>query len=342
MNFLDFRNFLTSWIKFIPEPLAAILVNQALEKIYDEYNWSFLFGEDYFLTPDLIQGTAAVTQYLNLVTVDAATKTILDAIAVEDVPLIGRQIRTISNDAQLGSAIYTITDYDTLTSILTINKPYFGNTNAATQIEIFKNLYNPPDSARYEMNGKFYYDYSNIDYLIDLTQSRKLNVNISQSELNKSDLNRIYRGNPATLVPNQVDSNGFPLFELYPIPQQKRLYKFIYKRKGKPLIDDDEIPPMILSSQLILTAIKDQAYEWIEVNKSIHSELRVINAISLKALLMNPNNPTGYPRLLNKAIMKDDELFPQSYSTYDDLEYMDFDGLMSPFNPPKETILINF
>jgi hypothetical protein len=342
MNFLDFRSFLTSWIKFIPEPLAGILVNQALEKIYSEYNWSFLFGEDYFLTPDLIQGLAQVEEFSTSIIVDSDLKTILDAINVSSIPIIGRQIRTISNDAQLGSAIYSITNYESSTSTLTIDKPYFGNDNSSTQVEIFKSLYNPPDSARYEKDGKFYYDYSGIDYLIDLTQSRKLHVNITQSQLNQYDLNRTYRGNPSSLVPNQVDSNGYPLFELYPIPLVKRLYKFVYKKKGKPFVEDEELPLYPLSDQLILAAIKDQAYEWIEVNKSIHSELKVVNAISLKALLMNVNNPTGYPRLLNKAIMKDDELFPQSYSTYNDLEYVDLGGLMSPFNPPKETLLINF
>jgi hypothetical protein len=342
MNYLDFRNFLTSWIKFIPEPLAAILVNQALEKIYDEYNWSFLFAEDYIVTPALIQGYGNVAEFGTTIVVDAATKTILDAVSVNDIPVIGRQIRTISNDAELGSAIYSIIDYNSGTSTLTINQPYLGPNNASAQIEIFKNLFNPPESAKYEKAGKFYYDYANVDYLIDLTQSRKLRVNVTQSQLNKYDLNRIYRGNPASLVPNKVDSNGYPLFEMYPIPQQKRLYKFVYKKKGRPFVEDDEIVPNGLSDQLILSAIKDQAYEWIEVNKSIHAELKVVNAISLKALLMNINNPTGYPRLLNKAIMKDDELFPQSFSTYDDMAYVDFDGLMSPFNPPQETLILNY
>jgi hypothetical protein len=328
----------------MPISLAEQLVNQALQKIYDAYNWSFLFAEDYIVTPNLINGTAQFTEFGTTIIVNADLKVILDLIdSVNDVPLENRQIRSIGNDSSVGSVIYTITNYDSLTSTLTINRPYLGPTNSATQVEIFKSFYNPPESAKYEKDGKFYYDFSTINYLIDLTQNRKIRTEITQDLLNKYDLNRTYRGNPASIVPNQVDANGFPVFELYPIPTAKRIYKFIYKKKGRPLINDDDLLPNGISDELIIAKIKDLAYEWIEVNKSIYPELKVINAISLKALLMNINNPSGFPMLLQEAKNKDNDLFPQSFSTYDNMYYLDLNGWMvSEFQPPRETLILNY
>lgn len=345
MTFSDLYNFLIGWIKVMPVTLAEQTINQAIETIYGAKEWSFLDAEDYIIAPARITtGTVNVTRFLDTVVVSADLKTILDAIDTgNDVPINGRQLRTLSNDVKAGSIIYTITNYDSGTSTLTLNRKYLGPTNTSASVEIFKSLYNPPDLAKYVVDGREYYDFAYVRFLIDLPQSRKLYTSQSLQQLNQYDLNRTYRGNPYTFVANTIDNLGFPLFEMYPAPTQERVYKFVYKKKGK-LLTEDDVLPSVLSYELLTAKIKSIGYEWIEANKSTFPELKVINASALLALLLNPNNPAGYPMLLQQDFRKDEELFPKAFlEDYGDMDYVNVEGGNSMWvQPPKETLLFNY
>lgn len=350
MDFQDLYSFLTGWIKVLPSSVAQRIINQARESVYDDYDWSFLSGQEgYIRIPKRISnlGTISVTKYSKEILINPTLKAELDLLVDEDVQVENRQFRTISNDSKFDSIIYNIESYDSANSKIILSEPYFGKTNPISDYEIFKSYYYPPSITL--SNGDEIFDIRNFQYVIDIFSNRRLYTDRTLDYITERDYSRKSRGNPLYIIPYKNDSLGNPLYELFPIPDFKedRILKIIYRKNGQDFIEDSEILPKNIPTELILTKAKIKVYEWVEANKGIFpQELSKIGALSLINILSHPNNPEGYSAQLERAIKRDEELYPQALlREYEEIPFYDDyfrTGNSMWQKPPNETLIISF
>src|SRR5437868_4086785 len=105
---------------------ADDIVNQAREDLYAEKEWGFLWSESILRVPALISvSTVSVAKYSKSVILSVAAKATLNAIGVDDVPIIGRQFKVNNFDLE-----YTISDYDSAAGVITLDDIYLGDSNA--------------------------------------------------------------------------------------------------------------------------------------------------------------------------------------------------------------------
>lgn len=333
------------WNSKFPPTLAVNLINEALDFIYNEYDWSFLFEETYLKVPKMITtGFVDVTKYSNSVDCSSSLETILDAIEgiTEEVRIVDRQI--IFLDGVNQNVIYNIVNYASGNIIL--DKPYFGETKNNIQFRIFKAFYNAPTIFK---NGEEITDFKRFKFITDLTETRNLNLDKSIININElgefigiNSFNNSF-GTPYAFSPYKLDSSGNNLYLMYPIHSDgnnDRLYRILYLRKGIDLNHNDNLPNQI-SKATVMAAVKIKLYEWCEANKAKDIELQKTNWIQLIALLQSPNNRFGYLSNLDKDIRNDEDNFPKAnlYSYYQYNDY--FDGL-SYLSYPPTTKLANF
>lgn len=307
---------LLSEIQVLPPELALEYVNRALKEIYREYDWSFLYNRGFIRTPALITvGTVNVTFGSLNVIASAELKAILDAITINDVPLVGRQLRVNGGQSAGRNFTYTITGYDTITGTLTIDEPYQDASNASATFQLFKNLYTAPTIVEKDSNGNIIFngiDFEFFEYIYAPFAERKVNLDKNRSEIDAWDRSRNTIGDPRYITSFSQDSAGNQLFELYPIPSQERIYQVLYKRAGRDLGSDEELPK-ILGYSLVLEKAKLKALEWLTINADKVNDKRSPNVfMNLIALKSNPNMDNSYQNLLNKAKMQDEALYPQS------------------------------
>jgi hypothetical protein len=337
VNFKTLYSELHGLLKPLPPSLCKILINQALKSIYDESDWSFLLKNGYLVIPGLITtGTISVTNGSNQVIISASLKTILDSIESDlTKPRVeGRQLRITSPDTIGARVIYTITDYDSANSILTLSEPYFGQINANASFKIFKSIIKSYDIL---LNGEPVTDFKNIDYIADIKEQRKLHLDYL---IDSVDHDRRNSGTPFAFSSYNIDSSGNPQFELYPhyTTTVDRVYRVKYYAEGIELVNDTDTVPRPLNKALILTRAKLGAYEYADANKGIKPEFSKTNWSNLRAMALSDRSPDGYEFLLQQALRQDEELTPRAYigDIYSDLPY---------FRLPKDmrdTLVINF
>lgn len=301
---------LLSELQALPSELALEYCNKALKEIYREYNWSFLYKKGFIRTPRLINtGTVDVTQFSTEVVVSADLKTILDAITVDDVPLIGRQFRTFGGQNAGSQFIYTITDYDSPTSTLVIDPFYQDESNSASTFQIFKNQYTAPTIVEGSFEG---IDFESFDYIYAPFAQRRLWLDRTLTDLDKRDSSRWQSGDPNWAVSIGLDSANNQLFEFYPIPVNERVYQVRYKRSGRDLQPEDNIPAS-LDYDLILAKAKIKAWQWLATNGDKVGDKRSPNVfMNLIALHSNPDMEGSYEKLLKNAKKRDEDLYPQA------------------------------
>ena len=146
LTFADLKAKLAGSLDIIPPARLGDLVNEALRDIYKSNEWGFLMKKDIIRTTALINaGTASVTKFSETVTLDAIASAAILAINENDVPLIERQFRNASTSANTGNAFsYNIIDFDISNPAavtLTLDQPYWDETNAAAKYQIVKQYY---------------------------------------------------------------------------------------------------------------------------------------------------------------------------------------------------------
>lgn len=321
--------------------MALEFCNNALRSIYREFNWSFLYKRDFIRSPALIRtGTVEVEQFSNNVIVSTDLKAILDAITIDDVPLIGRQFRTFGGQIAGSNFFYTITDYDSLTSTLKIEPQYQDADNNAISFQIFKNLYTAPEIVEKDSGGNIIFqgiDFDSFEYISAPFDQRRLWLDYSRADFDRVDSARLAMGNPRYVAAFGEDIAANQLFEFYPIPTDARVYKILYKRSGRDLEPEENIPSA-LSFELIKVKAKIHAYEWLMINGAKVGD-KTSPSIFLQAIAMlnNPLMDNSYPKLLTECKNKNENLYPQNlmdlgseYAFYPELPMM------------VETILLDF
>lgn len=308
---------LTGVVDILPPSLMEDFINSALEDIYNSNSWGFLMKEDFMRTPALIdQGTVSVTKFSNIVTLDSVASAKVAAIAVEDVPLIGRQFRVSSSTITGKSFSYNIIDFDAsnINAIkLTIDPIYLDATNLTAKFQIVKLYYAPPQTT---YNNEVIVDFRFWKYFINLKLQRRLILDTSLEILNSSDPSRFACDEPRHVVAHPANNDDeFPTFELYPAPKFERVYRVIYQREGLALYDDEQKIPKVLSMELVLERAKYRLYEYALANTHKYPELKgsAGRFQNLMAATMNMNNRMSYPSLLEDAKLEDENNYPKAY-----------------------------
>lgn len=330
---------LLSEIQSLPSELGLEFCNKALKEIYEEHSWGFLYERGFLRVPALINtGTVNVTKFSESIVASIELKAILNVITADDVSLIGRQFRTFAGTIAGSNFFYTITDYDSGTGILTIDPFYQDSSDSTARFEIFKSLYTAPNLVVKDSLGNILFDgidFEEFEFISYPFTQRKLNLGANRAYLDKIDSSRQARGEPTTFVGYGQDSAGNRLFELYPIPPNERVYQVLYKREGRNLEPEDSIPSS-LSYDLVLAKAKIKAYEWLIANGDKVGDKRSPNVyLQLIALVSNANSENSYSRLLEKAIKKDESLYPQALIDM----AIDYPYYQEPI---VETILLDF
>lgn len=327
MKLEEVRNKLLAEVQSLPPELALEFVNQSLRDIYKERDWSFLYKRDLLRTPALINtGTVAVEEFSTTVVPSAALKAILDAITVNDVKLEGRQFRTFGGTIAGSNFIYTIISYDSSgAGALTIDPYYQDETNSVATFQIFKNLYTAQELD---------IDFAHFEIIAAPFNQRRLNLDLTRSDLDARDISRTAMGDPSYAVPYIGDSSENQLIELYPIPINKRVYRTYFKREGLTLEPEDDIPAK-LPYELVVANAKIKAYEWLIINgESVGVKKSPNTFLNMIGMLNNPDMENSYSSLLKKAKLQDENLLPQDLITMGDWPYYE--------NVVVETVLLDF
>lgn len=330
----------------VPPASTRDIIREALRQIYDDAEWGCFFQETYIRTPALITGIANMVQFSQSVVVDAATKALIDAITVDQVSIIERQLR-ITSPTQTDRAFwYNITAYDETTGTLTLDVPFHDITNAAAQIQIVKVFYSAPQiDIGTPTSPNVVTDFKRLEYVVSPYLNRRLLLDVSLNQLHMIDPSRIRTGDPRAFVTHSFDSDGNPRFEMYPVPIFERILRIQYLRNGiVPQKDTDQVPN-IFSQALILARAKIEAYEYAIANQE---ELKLNGTgrfLQLIALMNSPNNANGYPALLELAKKKDEEMYPKAYvGNFGEIPYHEWNfGIWgaSEFGFMGETIVID-
>ncbi len=336
----------------IPPSSAGDRINDALRDIYDEVEWGFLFSEGYIRTPALIDGYANAIKFSDTITLDAATKAIVDAISINDVPFEERQIRQIGSKLVDRGFAYNILDYDSATGVVTLDPPFQDETNPAIRIQILKIYYtapynitrtmgvDPDTNAPIVINSEPVIDFKRFEYVVSPQFNRRLILDSTPAELYSRDPYREYASEPKYLVPFSQDAAGNRLFEMYPAPRFERLLRIKYLRAGTPLRNEADQIHDVLSKELVITKAKMKSYEWAMANADKLNLKSVGKFQNLIAMLNSPNMATGYPQLLEMAKKKDEEAYPKAYQgNFADIPYYDWELGGECMG---ETLLLNF
>lgn len=319
LTFADLKAKLAGSLDIIPPARLGDLINEALGDIYKSNEWGFLMKKDIIRTPALISnGFASVTKFSETVTLDATASAAILALNENDVPLIERQFRNASTSANTGNSFaYNIIDFnisDPLAVTLTLDQPYWDETNAAIKYQIIKQYYNPPFIE--DTNKNQVIDFKHWKYFINLKLRKRLILTTTLDVLNNFDPSRNYLDEARHVVAHPPSSDDdFPKFELYPIPKFERIYQVIYQRKGLKLVKESDIIPQTLDENLVRVRAEYCAYKWALANVHKYPELKgsAGRFQNLMALCMNPNDEAAYPKLLMRQVKEDEENYPKAF-----------------------------
>ncbi len=356
LTFADLKAKLAGSLDIIPPARLGDLINEALGDIYKSNEWGFLTKKDIVRAPALINiGTANVTKFSEVVTLDTIASAAIIALNENDVPLIERQFRNASTSANTGNAFsYNITDFDISdpTAVtLTLDQPYWDETNAAIKYQIIKQYYNPPFIEN--TSNDQIIDFKHWKYFINLKLRKKLILTTTLDILNNFDPSRNYVDDPRHVIAHPPSSDDdFPKFELYPVPKFERIYQVIYQRKGFKLTKESDVIPQSLDENLVRVRAEYCAYRWALANIHKYPELKgsAGRFQNLMALTMNPNDEAAYPKLLMQQIKEDEENYPKAFfGDYMRMPFIDsYIGVYPNYtdydnaNCMPNTVLINF
>lgn len=326
----------------IPASSLGDRINDALRDLYDSYEWGFLFAEGYIRTPALISGFAKVDEFEKVVIISGATKTLVDAIDLNHVPIEDRQFRITSPLQSDRGTVYNITAYDNSTGELTIDPPFMDVYKASAKIEIFKSLYTGPEiDIGTESSPNFVIDFKRFEWIISPQFNRRLNLDVTQEVINRYDPWRTTLSNPQCLIPKGINLAGEQLYEMYPAPRFEKIFRVKYLRNGLPLVRNSDQAPNLFSQELIIEKAKERCYKYIIANSDKLGVKNIGKFQTLITLLNSPNDMGSIPNLLLRAQKRDEELYPRAYiGDFSETPYYNFDydrGL-----PIGETLVLDF
>jgi hypothetical protein len=249
----------------VAQSLVRTKINEALQKIYDETDWSFQTGQAGWNNPGLMasSGTVTATPYSQTVVGDATASAVWAAIS-------GRPSLTEVQFRNPSYALYNIIAYDTTSNApfgtLTLDRPWMEPTSGAGQpYQIYQCYFPVP-----------YADFTKFVEIRDTTNNAPVSfTEVSQDDLSVMDAQRLIFGPaiPTYAVPWGVDQRlgsatlGFTMYEIWPHNLSHMPYSFSFKRSGPLLVNPSDTVPSPLSEDLLTWRAKEILYQYKEAQK---------------------------------------------------------------------------
>jgi hypothetical protein len=249
-----------------PLSLAQGTVQDAIGKIYDEWDWSFQRAITYaqWLCPGQVAntGTFTVTPYSATVIADATATTVLASLPAN--PLI-----TTLQFRNPEYSIYNIIGYNPTGSgsfaTLTLDRPWLEPTSGPGQPYMLYQCYFVAPVA----------DFRKFIEVRDTTNADRLNFwGMTQADLALRDPQRTEFADPDYVVPAGIDQRpgsatlGYQMFELWPQQLSYLPYSFSYRRRGVvPQTYSDFVnlsPPYPITEELLRWRSLEVLYQFKE------------------------------------------------------------------------------
>ena len=213
--------------------LAQRMINDRYQRVMEWKPWAALRATSQFLIPDAYTtGTVAVVYGSNQVT---GTNTVWTS------AMVGLQFK-----ANGQAPILTITAVDVGGQVLTVDAVWGLTSASAATYMILKNYVTVPT------------DFKRFVVVADPLRQWRLRFNIKSSELNLFDPGRTNVGDPWVLADLSYDTSGVPQYELWPGPQTKRVYPYVYIKEAAALVQDTDRPIYpFRGEELVLGALAD-------------------------------------------------------------------------------------
>lgn len=251
---------------------AKDCINYAWRDIREARRWSFLAAEGSLDIPNqIVAGTAAVTQFSDVVVGSAAAKTAWDAITL-DIPLASRQFRVGSGP------LYQIIAYDSVGDVVTF--PWnLSSSPGALQLErSYKEA--TAAAANYSIYRAYFYmptDFLAFTEVKDIQNGRNLRLDLTRRSLDDwKDPQRQSFGDAYYIAAWTGDANnsGRPRFEIWPHTLSAKSLLVRYERAGTDFASDTEALPAVIPESLLMERALCYACRWANDNRGRITELK--------------------------------------------------------------------
>ena len=217
--------------------LCQDLVQQGYERICRHRNWSWMRGENQFLTAAARTGTVAVTHGSATVTGVGLTF----------------QASDLNRQFQITGRPYTIIDVNLGSDVCTLDLPFGGSTSAAVSCTILDAYARCPD------------DFASFIAVLDPVRNRALSWWRTEDEINYMDPDRSRTGDPLGVFSRRVSSvvDGVYEYELWPYQLNQAHFPYFYYRAPDKLAIDAGLRGSLRHNTYILVlAALEEATLW--------------------------------------------------------------------------------
>jgi hypothetical protein len=227
----------------LPITLAQQFIRDRYRRILAARDWSGLRRESQFLLN--VAKTAGTVAFNRGDLTVTGTGT---AFAVGD---IGRQFK-----AGVGSPVYTVTDVNVMTQVLTLNMPIGVASDTDATYWVMDAYVQPPA------------DFSRFEIVSNPIQGWRLHLAVTQQELAAMDPQRTFMGQPYAIVDRMYNiatadgSNPVPQFEAWPYATTDQTLFYIYLVQGADLINDSDVPIWPIRSDAIVSGALADVVRW--------------------------------------------------------------------------------
>ena len=317
MAYLDLVYTLSGRLPGLSPQLARTFINDAWRGILQQRPWNFLYTDGQVVCPpQVIAGTASITQAAAAVTLSAAASAaLLPQTLTGAVPGVLQLQFRVGSANSLGG-IYSIIAVDTTDPtaiVLLMDRPLTEATNAASRYMIYRCYVIPPipDFKRWES----FQDFNNA---IAITGARLTltSTQIDMRDPQRQSLSLAYYlasfisnriGNPitGTTVPNNTVNASTPIYELWPHPSSGQIFYVKFRRRGDGFTQlTDELPDQIPDALVMHRALYEFGYPFVAANKGNFPSFAKVSASDLSILLSS--EMASYKRLYDDCVREDD------------------------------------
>lgn len=263
MAYLDLIAELRGTVPTVPFDYCKKIINRAWKDIRNNNLWSFQLydGPNWIAPPLITAGTVTVNQGVNSVTFDATALAALIDGETNYSAITQRQFRVQSSGSPWGT-IYNIWDFDSVTGIATLDRPFAERSGTDLQYNVFQCYFTAP-----------YEDHLTFTTVRDMTNFNDLFLNKTRQWVDYQDPQRTLYFFPTYCVYYQQDQNTasntyrWPMYELWGAPTYLLAWQLYGIRRYPDLVANSDTLPPAISEMTIMSQAKYYAYEWAEANK---------------------------------------------------------------------------
>jgi hypothetical protein len=334
LTFQQLYKELTGEISPLPDLQAMRLVNRAWKYVndYRMWSWQIVSNAQLFIPVVITQGSAAATYQSTSVQMDAPAQAALAAYIATGLqpPLaspifgVGMQIRLGSANSGLAAPTgpnYSIVAYNSGTGVLTIDQPYGQASATGMAYQILKCFYAAPFLPVSPL-GTTDVQFSRFLSVTDVTSGYTIagrHLYFSQEELNRIDPQRGGQGQAYIMAYWGKNSNGQPVYEMYPnpVPSSSSETQFgpfgpdtlscNYVTKGPLLAMNTGLPAVSYAlDDAVIFRAKKFAGQWALANVGRYpKELGSVNWIAYCQMMEEE-----FRQSFRQCIKEDDEIMP--------------------------------